>query len=340
MVTVTSLFIVLPTRFKLELIMHSTLWPKLSLPQRVSLMNIDPDGVIPVVIDSDTFNEIDDQMAIAWAMLHPERIDVQAIYAAPFTNHFFGKDSAHTYVDDPAVGMQLSYDEIHRVFDRLPAYVKTPAIFSGSTRYLKDSVEPENSPAVKDLIQRARNAERALHILTIGAPTNLACALLLAPDIIEKIHVIWLGGNSFEWKDNQEFNLMQDITASRILFDSGVALTQIPCFGVANCMASSVPEMQYYFANTSRIGNYFSELAPRCPWIGFGSRKVIWDITTVGYILNPDWFTCQFISSPIINDNLSWSFDNRRHITQIVKFIERDNLFKDFFRKIIDADKE
>lgn len=317
-----------------------TNFPLLTPAQRMTLMTLPEQGPVPVIIDSDTFNEIDDQIAIAWALQRSDRIDVQAIYAAPFTNHFFGTDASHTYVDDPEKGMLLSYDEILRVYDRLPMCRNKPPVYKGATQYLKDSQAPESTPATEDLITRARNSSQALQVICIGAPTNIASALLLAPDIIEKIHIIWLGGNSYDWKDNQEFNLMQDITASRVLFDSGVALTHIPCFGVANCMASSVPEMQYYFANTSLIGNYFSEIASRCPWIGFASRKVIWDITTIGFVLNPHWFTCELRTAPLINDNLSWSFDNRRHFIRTVKFIERDELFKDMFLKIIDADKE
>ncbi len=320
--------------------MSTAQWPALTLEKRISLMSVPANGRVPIVIDSDTYNEIDDQMAIAWAYLNPERLDLQAVYAAPFTNHFFGEGSSHTYIDNPETGMTLSVEEIHRVFEKLPLRQARPGIFKGATRYLTGSETPECSPAVADLIARARSATQTLHVLSIAAPTNIASALLLAPDIIDKIHVIWLGGNSYDWKDNQEFNLMQDIAASRVLFDSGVALTQIPCFGVANCMASSVPEMQFYFASTSRIGSYFAEIAPRCPWIGFASRKVIWDITTVGYVLDPDWYTCQYRPAPLINDNLSWSFDNRRHLIRVVQFIERDNLFRDMFRKIIDADKE
>ncbi|HKM95155.1 MAG TPA: nucleoside hydrolase [Buttiauxella sp.] len=320
--------------------MKNSPWPELTPVQRITLMSIPSDGLISVVIDSDTYNEIDDQIAIAWAYLHPERIDLQAVYAAPFANHFFGEGNSHTYVDNPAVGMELSFEEIHRVFEKLPLRQPHPAIFKGSTQYLTGSVGTETSPAMEDLISRARVATQTLHVLCIGAPTNVANALLAAPDIIHKIHVIWLGGNSYDWKDNQEFNLMQDVVASRVLFDSGVALTQIPCFGVANCMATSVPELQFYFSNTSRLGNYIAKIAPRCPWIGFASRKVIWDITTVGYVLNPEWFTCQYLPAPLINDNLNWSFDNRRHQIRVVKFIERDDLFNDLFRKIIDADKE
>lgn len=173
--------------------MLSIHWPELTSAQRIALITPPKYGKVPIVIDSDTYNEIDDQMAIAWAFLHPERLDLQAVYAAPFTNHYFGKEGSHTYVDDPAVGMQLSVDEIYRVFNKLPRRENIPQIFQGSTRYLKDSNQPEMSAAVQDLINRARTAEQTLHVLAIAAPTNIANALLLAPDIVTKIHVIWLG---------------------------------------------------------------------------------------------------------------------------------------------------
>ena len=201
--------------------MLSIHWPELTSAQRITLITPPKYGKVPIVIDSDTYNEIDDQMAIAWAFLHPERLDLQAVYAAPFTNHYFGKEGSHTYVDDPAVGMQLSVDEIYRVFNKLPRRENIPQIFQGSTRYLKDSNQPEMSAAVQDLINRARTAEQTLHVLAIAAPTNIANALLLAPDIVTKIHVIWLGGNSYAWKDNHEFNLMQDIAASKIFSPKG-----------------------------------------------------------------------------------------------------------------------
>lgn len=314
-------------------------WPELTLSKRMKLLEPPTGNAIPVVIDSDTYNEIDDQIAIAWAMLHPKKIDLQALYAAPFTNSFFGKENTHTYVESAEQGMSLSFDEMHKVIQKVP-HTQTPAIFKGSTDYLKNRPVPETSPAVLDLIERALRCESTLQVLCIASPTNIANALSLEPEIIHKIHVTWLGGNSFDWKDNNEFNLMQDISASRVLFDSGVALTHIPCFGVANTLATSVPELQYYFANTSTIGKYIANIAPNCPWIGFASRKVIWDIAAVGYILDPQWFTARFHASPLINDNFSWSFDNRRHPVRVIQFIERDELFRDLFRKIIDADNQ
>ncbi len=79
----------------------------LSLTQRMALLDVPTDKRAPMVIDSDTYNEIDDQFAIAWTLLSDDRIDLQAIYAAPFTNSMF--DSTHEAISDPMQGMALSY---------------------------------------------------------------------------------------------------------------------------------------------------------------------------------------------------------------------------------------
>ena len=39
-----------------------------------------------MVLDTDTYNEIDDQYALAQVLLSPEDVTVEAVYAAPFHN--------------------------------------------------------------------------------------------------------------------------------------------------------------------------------------------------------------------------------------------------------------
>lgn len=43
-----------------------------------------PKGQIEVVLDTDTYNEIDDQFALAYLIKSEEKLRLQAIYAAPF----------------------------------------------------------------------------------------------------------------------------------------------------------------------------------------------------------------------------------------------------------------
>ena len=45
-----------------------------------------PAGKIDVVLDTDTYNEIDDQFALAYLIRSDEKLNLKAVYAAPFYN--------------------------------------------------------------------------------------------------------------------------------------------------------------------------------------------------------------------------------------------------------------
>ena len=43
-------------------------------------------GKVDVVIDTDTYNEIDDQFAVSYLLRSKDRLNTVALYAAPFFN--------------------------------------------------------------------------------------------------------------------------------------------------------------------------------------------------------------------------------------------------------------
>ena len=45
-----------------------------------------PRGKVKMVLDTDTYNEVDDQFALAYSLLSPEKLEVLAVYAAPYFN--------------------------------------------------------------------------------------------------------------------------------------------------------------------------------------------------------------------------------------------------------------
>src|SRR5215510_5441379 len=57
--------------------MHDDDWYR----QRLAL----PPAAPRVVIDTDAANEIDDQFALAWALLSPQQLRLLAVYATPFS---------------------------------------------------------------------------------------------------------------------------------------------------------------------------------------------------------------------------------------------------------------
>ncbi|MDP6507103.1 MAG: nucleoside hydrolase, partial [Planctomycetota bacterium] len=133
-------------------------FPKLCEEHRLKALT-PPSGKVSMVLDTDTYNEIDDQFAVVYSLLSSESVDVEAIYAAPFHNY---RSSG------PGDGMERSYEEILRLLDRL-GVESDGFVFRGSDSYLPGPEEAVNSEAVEDLIVKARaDRDGPLYLLPIG----------------------------------------------------------------------------------------------------------------------------------------------------------------------------
>jgi inosine-uridine nucleoside N-ribohydrolase len=300
-----------------------------------------PDGKVRMVLDTDTYNEIDDQFAVVHALLSPERLSVEGIYAAPFFNH---------RSTSPGNGMELSYDEILRLLNRLGKPSEGLA-HRGSDGFLADYDHPYPSDAVNDLIDRAMKSEEPLYVVAIGALTNLASAILIEPKIIENIVIVWLGGNALHWPHTNEFNLIGDVLASRLVLDCGVPLVLIPCDGVTTHLRSTVSEIERYVQGRGAIGDYLASTFKDYNDDHFAWSKEIWDVVAIAYLINSDWIPSFIVSSPIITQRppekipgknpypwekyqLTWSFDHSRHQIRCAYYVDRDPIFRDLFTKL------
>ncbi len=285
-----------------------------------------PGKPVDAVIDTDTYNEIDDQFAIAYAMLSPDKFNIRAITAAPFFN---------SRSSGPADGMEKSYDEILRVLALL-GHSPENFVFKGADRYLPDRNTPVDTPAARRIIELAREAGakgEMLYVLAIAAITNVASALLLAPEISGSIVVVWLGGNPVCWPDNSEFNLRQDVPAAQVIFDSGVPLIWIPCMTVAELLHTTPPELEMLSRNSGDLGKYLFQST--CDYLPgeFADGKPIWDIATVAMFTVPQAFLTVYLSTPVLNDDRSWQEQADRHMLKMVYHIDRNTVFADMFRR-------
>lgn len=299
-------------------------FPKLAAEELVKRLN-PPKGKVRMVLDTDTYNEIDDQFALAYAIKSSERLKVEAIYAAPFHNE---------RSNSPGDGMEKSYEEILRILNMLHIPPKD-FVYRGSTSYLKDANTPCESEAARDLVKRAMGCEdELLYVVAIGAITNVASAILMEPQIINKIVVVWLGGNALFWPHTWEFNLQQDIHASRLIFDCGVPVIQIPCAGVTTHLLTTIPELEYYLDGKNELGTYLANIVKGYTNEPFGWSKVIWDVAAIAWLVNPDWVPTSLVHSPVLTDQMTWSVDTRRHLIRSASFLDRDKIFADLFRKL------
>ncbi len=288
-----------------------------------------PNGMIDVVLDTDAFNEIDDQFAISYLLAYTERLNLKAIYAAPFKNE---------KVKTEAEGMQKSYDEIHKL---LILSKKSARVFRGSEKFLVDELTPTLSPAAEDLIKLATDysPENPLYVIAIGAITNIASALLLRPEIGRNIVVVWLGGHSHSNPNTAEFNMRQDIAAARVVMKLSENFIQLPCDGVVSDFKISGPELKAWLYDKNPTADYLArntvkEVSNYCSseiW-----TRVIWDVTAVAWLLNDGE---HFMHTKITDlrlpgyDNL-YSDENCNKKIGYVYTIERDNLMRDLIEKL------
>ena len=283
-----------------------------------------PEGQLRVVLDTDTYNEVDDQFAVVHALLSPERISLEALYAGPFHN---------SRSEGPRDGMERSYDEIIRLLERL-GVSETDRVFKGSGRYLPSASEHVVSDAAAHMIELSRSGEGPLYVAAIGAITNVASAILLDPGIAERIVVVWLGGQPTHWPTAKEFNLRQDVPAAQVVLDSGVPFVHIPCATVASHLLTTISELAEYVKPQGDIGRYLFDICQSYQKNQYAWSKEIWDIAVTGWLIDANWVPSTIVPSPILTDQVTWSVDASRHPIRIAHGVRRNAIFGDLFKKM------
>jgi purine nucleosidase len=285
-----------------------------------------PTGKVRMVLDTDAYNEVDDQFALAYAYLSKDRVQLEAIYAAPFHNN---------RSDGPADGMEKSYQEILRLLGMLG---KSPEgyAFRGSDRYLEDISKPIRSEAALDMIKRAKTSspEDPLYVVPVGCITNVASAILIEPEIIKNIVVVWLGGNGLDWPNQREFNLRQDVLAARVVLDSGVPFVIMPCRPVVSHFHTTIPELEHNLKGKNQLSDYLLNIVIDYSGGRDVYSKVIWDVIAVAWLVNPSWVQTSLVHSPVLTDQVTYSTDNSRHFIRMATSLNRDAIFRDLFGKL------
>jgi inosine-uridine nucleoside N-ribohydrolase len=163
--------------------------------------------------------------------------------------------------------------------------------------------------------------------VAIGAITNVASALLADPSLIERIVVVWLGGQPTYWPHTREFNLRQDVAAARVVLDSGVPLVRVPCVNVAEHLRTTPAELERFVNGRGAIGDYLFEIFSRYCRTQRALSKELWDIAPIAWLVNPGWVETVLEPSPLLTSECTWSRDAHRHVFREAWALKRDAIF-------------
>ncbi|MDH5380977.1 MAG: nucleoside hydrolase [Cyclobacteriaceae bacterium] len=297
------------------------------------------DGRISVIIDTDANNELDDQHALAYLFLNRDIFDVVGVTV----NATRGGGPVEEHYKEAERIMKFC-----KVSDDFP--LKMGA--NGNFEEIAQNIEAESydgKDAVQFIIEESRKPRNGkLVLLPVGKLTNIALALKKAPDIADKVRIVWLGSN---YPDPGEYNLENDIPSMEYVLQQNVQFEMVTVrFGkpsgsdavrvtpedIQEKLAGKGPRIET--AVTGRhggsfhtFGNYSVELFSHINLHGDPPSRALYDMVAVAILKNPGWGESFELSVPVYSDS-GWvdQPSNSRKIVVWENFKSQE-ILEDFF---------
>lgn len=261
--------------------------------------DIKSDRVKKVIFDGDTGADGDDQFALGLALRSP-RMNVVAANSAPFND-----DSA-----DMAAAGKMENDEIIKAAGMEGQVISC----CGSPDYITRVGGPMTSEAAENIIRICRESEEPVYIVISGCCTNAACALALAPDIADKLVVVWLGLDDLDDQRNTcEYNYHNDVEGGKLLF----SLAKNMVLAVAGDLVAP------FQRSDEQIMNLYAHGDELCRWLANRFCEIswaqgLWDYCADGILAFPEAFNFEVVNTPIFKDNGEIEcFDEERQMVAI-----------------------
>jgi purine nucleosidase len=161
------------------------------------------------------------------------------------------------------------------------------------------------------LIETLRSADLStITLCALGPLTNIAMALVKAPEVVGKVRELAvMGGARFQLGNvtpAAEFNIHVDPHAAAIVIDSGIPITMIP-LDVTHQLITTEPRLAALQALPNRCGKAVADLLAafeRNRRAKFGERaKALHDPAVIGYLLRPDLYDGREVNVAIETDS-------------------------------------
>jgi len=288
-------------------------------PKDRKVPRIPPKGQrIRVLIDSDAKNEIDDQWAIALAILSPKRFDIEGFVGANFDNQRGGSD-----------GVGKSVREIQTVLEKAGMAGKWPV--KHGSHPMQYQFVPSESEGVDSIIERAMAGppEDPLWVVGLGAATDMASAFLKEPRIVDRVVVFWHFRT--RWPEKcYNFNVVGDVRAARLIFHSPLSFV---LFDTGTNLRCPMEESERFVAPYGELGKYLHEYRHNSPWF-MDPHKGFYDLGDIAALLDPELACWEETDCPEVDWDLDYRFKGTMGSILRCYHVDRDRAFALLYEKL------
>ena len=300
------------------------------------------DQRIPVLLDTDANNELDDQHAMAYLFFNSNVFDATGVTV----NATFNGGDIHRQYEEAERVMRLC-----NVYDSIP--LRKGA--NGSFHSIKSQVAAkkyDGSDAVDFIIREAHASRNVkLVLLPVGKLTNIALALQKDPTITRKVRIVWLGSN---YPEPGEYNQDNDTAALNYILNLDVPFEMVTvrygkASGTAAVTASRVeinrempglgpkakePVTGRHGGTFLHFGDYSVDLFRHIETHDSLGTRALFDMAAVAIVKNPAWAGSRRIPAPLlVNGKWQDRPENKRTIL-IWENFDRQAILQDFFRSM------
>lgn len=293
---------------------------------------------IPVLFDTDANNELDDQHALAYLLFNEDIFEVIGVTVNATPN---GGEVQEHYLEAERV-MKLC--DVH---EKYPLHLGANGNFEEILPTLEEP-DFDGKAAVDFIVAEARKTRsQKLVLLPVGKLTNIALALAMAPDIKDKVKIVWLGAN---YPDKGEYNLVADIPSMNYILEqdvpfemvtvrygkpSGTDAVKVTPDEINEKMPGLGPIVSpvkgRHEGEFTTFGDYSVSLFEHIDLYGDPPSRALFDMVAVAILKDPTWGEKKEIPCPTMVKEL-WQEqpDNARKIT-IWENFDKEAIIQDFF---------
>ncbi len=278
---------------------------------------------VPLIIDADTGNEMDDLYAIVRAVF-TDKFDVLGVSSAHFNNAQLLTDSLwHIYPTENINTVEISQElneSLLKALDmeKIPHPLGADRMLGYAWGYYDGAPIP-SARAIDFIIEQAGKmpAGQKLSVACLGAVTNVAAALETRPELAEKMRVYLLGAfydvEKGIWNKN-EFNIRNDLNSmDRLFANEALELYVMP----ASTARALQFDHQASLQKLEKIKDPVAEiLARRWAEVSAGDSWIMWDLALIEAMVHPDMAQLEKRAAPPENGgrtiNVYTAIDNQK----------------------------
>ena len=298
-----------------------------------------------VIVDNDFSGDPDGLFQLAHLLLSPS-VEIRAIIGSHLKEGD-GFDPSRTQAQNAAAKAKELL-QVMKIKNNIP-------VLAGSNTAMPNDSTPVKSDAVTFIIKEAlrTDTKQPLYLLCGAGLTEIASALLTAPQISGKLTLVWIGGP--EYTDialpppnysSPEYNLNIDIAAARVVFNQ----SQIPVWQVPRntYRQALLPYSQLLLkvAPQGKVGAYLTgvleSLMTRIQqYVNIGETYILGDsplvlLTALQSSFEADPSSSAYVikPAPIINTQGAYEYNHHGRNIRVYTRLDTELMFSDFFAKL------